>query len=127
MDRRRRPTRRCSPHRFFLLVGSLLTLLLVGFLHLALHVPRIWSYLLAVNVTTAALYAYDKRSATVGRLRVPERILHLWALLGGTPAAFASQRLLRHKILKGSFRTALWAILSVQGFVAAGWWYATRS
>src|SRR4051812_30957114 len=101
---RRRNSRRVSPYRLFLLIGFLVVALIVAGLHWGLHWAWLWAYLLAINVTTATLYGYDKRAASFGGLRVPECILHAFALLGGTPAAFASQRIFRHKTLKTRFR-----------------------
>jgi uncharacterized membrane protein YsdA (DUF1294 family) len=110
-----------------LVVGVLLTALIVITLRWGAGCPLGVAYLLAVNLTTVVLYGYDKRAAIGGRLRVPERTLHLWALLGGTPAAFASQRLFRHKTLKGRFLAWFWAIFVVQMLLIAVWWYrATR-
>jgi uncharacterized membrane protein YsdA (DUF1294 family) len=120
-----RPRRRTDPRRLFLLVGLAITLLAAAALRWATASPWVVTYLLAVNVTTAALYAYDKRAAAAGRLRVPERTLHLWALLGGTPAAYASQRLFRHKTRRDRFQTWFWAIFAVQLALVAGWcWQA---
>ena len=89
-----------------------LTALLVGLgasLGLGLSLP--WAYLLGVNAGTFVLYAYDKSASSRAQLRVPEKTLHLLGLLGGTPAAFVGQYLLRHKTRKSAFQ--LWFILSV--------------
>ena len=83
-----------------------------------------WAWLIAINVATALLYIYDKSIAGSGRTRVPEAILHLVELLGGTPAAFVAQRLLPHKIHKGSYQAVFWLIVAVQivGVIALIWW-----
>ena len=70
-----------------------------------------WAYLLGVNAGTFVLYAYDKSASSRAQLRVPEKVLHLLGLLGGTPAAFAGQYLLRHKTRKPAFQ--VWLVLSV--------------
>jgi uncharacterized membrane protein YsdA (DUF1294 family) len=80
--------------------------------------------LVAVNLATFVLYAYDKFAATSDWLRVPETALHVVALLGGTPAALAAQHLLRHKTLKRSFQSRFRLIVTVQVITAAAWtWY----
>ncbi|KIQ27889.1 DNA-binding protein [Variovorax paradoxus] len=48
-------------------------------------------------------YALDKNAAQTGRWRTKESTLHLLALTGGWPGAWAAQRLLRHKSSKQSF------------------------
>jgi uncharacterized membrane protein YsdA (DUF1294 family) len=120
---RRRTSSRVSPHRLFLLVGVLLATSITVALHWGLHWSWLWAYLLAINLATAALYVHDKRSAAAGGLRVPERVLHGFAIAGGTPAAYVSQRLLRHKTLKTRFRVWFFLILVVQVFVIGAWWY----
>lgn len=64
---------------------------------------------LALNLATFIVYAMDKRAARIGGWRVSERQLHLLALLGGWPAAWAAQQWLRHKSSKASFRAVYWA------------------
>jgi uncharacterized membrane protein YsdA (DUF1294 family) len=80
-------------------------------------------YLVGVNLATFGAYFYDKSVAASGSAlwRVPESALHLLALAGGTPAAFAGQRLLRHKTRKEGFRVWFWAIAAVQAAAIAAW------
>ena len=53
-------------------------------------------YAAGISTATIALYGYDKRAAVKNRLRVPEKVLHGLAILGGSPAAFLSQQMFRH-------------------------------
>jgi uncharacterized membrane protein YsdA (DUF1294 family) len=95
----------------------IVTLCVVGTaLAAALHyaIPLWIAALAGVNVATVYLYAYDKAAAGGPRRRVPEALLHLHALLGGSPAALASQAIFRHKTLKAGFRAKTWAILVLQ-------------
>ena len=72
------------------------------------------AYLGLVAVTSLAsfaAYGFDKRRAAVGGRRVPERTLHLLALLGGWPGAILAQRQFRHKTRKVSFLIAFWAVV----------------
>src|SRR5688572_3027165 len=79
---RRRTSSHVSPHRLFPLAGVLLATSITAALHWGLHWSWVWAYVLAINLATAALYVHDKRSATAGRLRVPERVLHVFAIAG---------------------------------------------
>lgn len=119
--------RRSSPTPFFLLVA--LGVVAAGvWLALRATVPWILGALAGINVATILLYGYDKAVAGGRRTRVPENVLHLLALLGGSPAALFSQSLFRHKTVKASFRRMFWVIVVVQVAAAAGalWWWRSR-
>ena len=72
------------------------------------------AYFAGANVITFAMYAWDKRAAARHRRRVPERSLLTAALLGGSPAAFAAGRVLRHKTAKRSFRLRFALVVVIQ-------------
>jgi uncharacterized membrane protein YsdA (DUF1294 family) len=54
------------------------------------------------SIVTWAIYAWDKRTAELGKLlkgwRVPEVTLHLLALMGGFTGAWIARSMFRHKI-----------------------------
>lgn len=54
-------------------------------------------YLIVVNISAIAVYGWDKFSAKQGWQRVPEKILLLLALLGGSVGAMAAMTFFRHK------------------------------
>jgi len=110
-----------SPTAVFLLVAAVLIAAVMVPLRIYLAVPWVLGALAGINVATLILYAYDKAIAGGTRLRVPEAVLHLLAFVGGTPAAFVSQRLFRHKTIKGSFQIAFWLIVFLQAALIAGW------
>lgn len=60
--------------------------------------------LLAINAVTFVAYWIDKRAAQAQARRTPEATLHLLELLGGWPAAWLAQRVLRHKSRKENYR-----------------------
>jgi uncharacterized membrane protein YsdA (DUF1294 family) len=96
-------------------------------LGLTYSIPALIGLLAGVNLATILLYGYDKAIAGGQRTRVPENVLHLLALLGGSPAAFLSQSLFRHKTVKPSFRRMFWLILVVQlALLGGGIWWWTR-
>jgi uncharacterized membrane protein YsdA (DUF1294 family) len=82
-----------------------------------------WEFVTAwvISITPVALFAYryDKLIAGSDRLRVPERILLLLALAGGTIGAIAGMWFVgdRHKTSKTSFVLPFLVILFIQAVV----------
>jgi uncharacterized membrane protein YsdA (DUF1294 family) len=74
---------------------------------------------------TYLMYWEDKRRARVAGWRVPENTMHFMELIGGWPAAYLAQRVLRHKRSKFSYRLTFWLIVALHQFVAVdylrGW------
>ncbi|HEX5744999.1 MAG TPA: cold shock and DUF1294 domain-containing protein [Archangium sp.] len=64
-----------------------------------------------VSLATFALYWDDKRSATRGRWRTSEAMLHFFELMGGWPGALIAQQTFRHKTRKVSYQVVFWAIV----------------
>jgi uncharacterized membrane protein YsdA (DUF1294 family) len=95
--------------------GASLALAAAGVLWLRLEVMLAW--LLAVNLVTFLTYGYDKSIAGSGRVRVPERVLLLLALAGGSPAALLGMRLFHHKTAKSSFQQKFWLVLLLQAIL----------
>jgi uncharacterized membrane protein YsdA (DUF1294 family) len=65
------------------------------------YIYLIW--LFVVSVITFLLYGYDKAQSKMGGRRVPEIVLHGFALLGGFPGGWAGRSVFRHKTKKGIF------------------------
>ena len=84
-------------------------------------VPMLYAggYLAAINLLAVGFYWSDKKSARLGRWRIPEARLHFLELLGGWPLAFLAQRALRHKTSKISFQIVFWLIVGL--YQAAAW------
>jgi uncharacterized membrane protein YsdA (DUF1294 family)/cold shock CspA family protein len=87
----------------------------VGFLP-----PVVVIIYLVASVVAFCAYAIDKAAARRDARRIPERTLHLIALLGGWPGALVAQRIFRHKTIKASFQRMFW-ITVVLNCVAVGW------
>jgi uncharacterized membrane protein YsdA (DUF1294 family) len=119
------PPRHTSPTVIFVTAAAAVAALVVA---LGWHFawPPLLVGLLAVNAATFGLYAYDKAVAGRNRLRVPERVLHALALLGGTVAALCAQRLLRHKVSKYAFQRTFWILTLCQGAALGAWILVTR-
>jgi uncharacterized membrane protein YsdA (DUF1294 family) len=122
MKRRRR--RRIDPLLLFTLMAGVLATALTSFFTWRWEWKPLPAYLAGINASTFGFYAYDKLAARWKRLRVPEKVLHALALVGGTPAAILGQWGLRHKTLKGSFRLVFWCIVVVQAAVVV--WLVER-
>ena len=71
-------------------------------------------YLAAVNVLAFALMGIDKVKAKRGVWRIPEKVLFLSALIGGSIGAIAGMFVFRHKTKHLSFVLGLPAILLLQ-------------
>lgn len=82
--------------------------------------PWLGAWLFAINLISLVYYGCDKLQARRAGRRVPERVLHLLALAGGSAGAYAGMRAFRHKTLKGGFRVVFWGIIVLQ--LALGAW-----
>ena len=78
---------------------------------------------LGLNLVTFIIYWFDKWMARANSWRVPELILWLLALLGGSVGALLAVELLRHKSKKLSFQLVLWLIILLQLGVGAGYYW----
>lgn len=83
-------------------------------MHLPFSTLHIIYWLAAMNLLALLLYWLDKRAARQGGWRIPEATLLMVALLGGSPASFVAQRVLRHKNRKTSFQVRFWIVVLVQ-------------
>jgi uncharacterized membrane protein YsdA (DUF1294 family) len=77
-----------------------------------------WAWIAAISAFTLLVFKYDKLrapSARSGAERIPERVLLLLTLIGGTPGALLGMYLPpRHKTSKGTFKMKLLVVLAVQ-------------
>ena len=81
-----------------------------------------------LNLLTFLAYAVDKNAAQTGQWRTPEKTLHLYALLGGWPAAWLAQQTLRHKSGKTSFQAVYAATVLLHCAALGAWvfWFAPQ-
>lgn len=106
-----------SPYQLFFFIALALVVVLSAWLIFSFNWHWLIAYLLGINMTTLLYYAYDKAVAGSKLWRVPEAVLHTLALIGGAPAAFAGQKLLRHKTIKASFQRVFWISITIQVIV----------
>ncbi len=111
--------RRQSPYRFFLLTAVIGIGALCALAQWRWSVGWTWAYAIGISAWTLLAYAYDKLAAKRGAVRIPEALLHLLTLAGGTPGAIAGRWVFRHKTKKSSFRRVFWCIVVAQLTAAA--------
>jgi uncharacterized membrane protein YsdA (DUF1294 family) len=121
-----RQGRRVSPYALYAVMFLLLFAGTTAALLRYSALPQLWACLVGVNAATLVLYAWDKFAAVRSFLRVPEAILHLSALGGGSPAALLARIVFRHKTRKRKFRVIFWAIVLIQVAAGAAWWWSQR-
>ncbi len=105
-------------------------LLLAVVIGLALRYGLQWpfwlAWLVSINGVTFVAYRFDKWKAPRargGKDRVPERILHLLALVGGSLGAFLGMNTPpRHKTSDRRFQIYFWLIVLVQAGVVIWIW-----
>ena len=108
-----------TPYLFYALIGlGLAALVLFGLISVfgRQRPPAVWIalWVAALSITAFFIYGFDKAQAQRSGLRVPEAILHLLSLLGGSPGAFIAMRVFHHKTSKRSFQAVFWLIVAVQ-------------
>lgn len=88
----------------------------------------VWTLFAAplLNGVTFFIYWTDKHAAQHGRWRTKEDTLHLLALLGGWPGAWAAHQVLRHKSRKVTFRAMYWATVVLHCAALGGWLFWLR-
>ncbi len=112
-----------SPSILFLSI-SLFIIAVIGYaLFYVFNLSYLLTYLIAVNITTFGMYGYDKSISDKDKLRVPEIVLHLLALGGGSPTAILSQKFFRHKTIKRAFQLTFWVIVALQFIASLVWFY----
>ena len=104
--------------------GTRFSLLALGLMALLAFLLRRYSdsetfslvdlWLIVINVVAFVIYGYDKTIAASAWTRVPERLLLLLALIGGTIGALIAMLLLRHKTSKASFRLKFLLVVLLQ-------------
>jgi len=72
----------------------------------------------ALSLVAFALAGYDKAQARRQGPRVPERVLLLTALVGGSPGLLLGMLLFRHKTRKAGFLVPFALVLALQAAAA---------
>lgn len=81
-----------------------------------INIENLGIYFIAINIVTATMFYWDKRSAQFGSYRTAEKTLLGLAAIGGTLAAYWAINKFRHKSKKSSFKSKLFMIALFQFF-----------
>ena len=106
-----------NPKKYFSILVIILIAALLALLLYFTNLKLLYSYLLSITIITFLVYGYDKHQAKNLGMRIPEIVLHLMALIGGSPGALLGQLTFRHKTRKMKFIIVFWAIVILQGIV----------
>lgn len=71
-------------------------------------------YLSLINVITFFVFGVDKGKAAKNKWRIPEKVLFLLSIIGGSAGAILGMYTFRHKTKKPAFKFGIPAILAVQ-------------
>ena len=74
----------------------------------------IYTFIAILNVITFLIYAIDKWKAKKNRWRIPESILLLLAVLGGSIGAWLGMKIWHHKTMHKKFKYGIPLILVLQ-------------
>jgi uncharacterized membrane protein YsdA (DUF1294 family) len=105
--------RNFQPNKFYLPVAFLLILILSAICSLA-DMNFTYGYLVGVNIVTLFYFGYDKHKARKCGSRIPEFVLHMLTLIGGTGGALVGQQIFEHKTRKRNFRLIFITIVLIQ-------------
>jgi uncharacterized membrane protein YsdA (DUF1294 family) len=72
-------------------------------------------YLIGVNLLSLRSMGIDKTRALRGYRRIPENVLHLLSISGGSIGSIIGMKYYRHKSKKISFKIIIYTITSFQG------------
>ncbi len=76
---------------------------------------NLWiDFLVSINLASFASFGIDKKLAEARLWRISEPALLGWALIGGTPGAYAGRAFFRHKTRKKHFANELHGIALFQ-------------
>lgn len=71
-------------------------------------------YIICINVISILITMYDKFMAVRGGRRVPERVLILMSIIGGSVGMFIIMKVIRHKTKKLKFMIGIPLIFAAQ-------------
>ena len=77
-------------------------------------IPAVSIYIILINLIAFVVFGIDKRKARKGQWRVPESILFILAIIGGSIGALLGMLAFRHKTKHRKFTIGIPLILALQ-------------
>lgn len=114
-----------NPNNFYLLIAFAVLAIIVLALWKLTPIHPLWIYLIAINLLTFCFYGNDKFQAIRQKRRIPELVLHILALVGGSIGALAGQLIFHHKTKKLKFQVVFILIAALQ--ISLIIWWQTRN
>lgn len=113
-------TGRLGTNPYFFFFGAVVFLCSISFFLIWGYssLPASYCYLIAASLTAFMLCGFDKGIAGSKSMRVPEIVLFITALIGGSAGLLLGMKLFRHKTKKVRFHAGLAIILIIQVFAA---------
>lgn len=71
-------------------------------------------YIIIINIITFSVFGIDKLKAVKDKWRIPEKVLFLLSIVGGSVGGLLGMYTFRHKTQKPAFRFGIPSILIVQ-------------
>ena len=73
-------------------------------------------YVIVISICSIVACVYDKKISKLHqvKLRIPEKTLFIWSMLGGSVAMYVTMHLIRHKTKHLSFMLGIPAIMILQ-------------
>jgi uncharacterized membrane protein YsdA (DUF1294 family) len=101
-------------YSFLTLVPSVMITFLIWWLF---KIDFLVSWLIVINFSAFLTYGYDKSIAGTPKTRIPEKVLLLLAILGGSLGALLGMYVFHHKTSKQPFLIRFWLIMGIQIFL----------
>ena len=71
-------------------------------------------YIVLINIITFSVFGIDKLKAIKNKWRIPEKVLFILSIIGGSFGGLAGMYAFRHKTQKPVFKFGIPAVLIVQ-------------
>lgn len=110
-----------------MLIAAVLLAFLGGILWYVIPLHPLWIYLISMTLIAFLFHGFDKFQARNNGKRIPEIVLHLLTLLGGTAGTFVGRIVFRHKTRKLKYRILFIMIIVLQAGLILWWAVKTVS
>jgi uncharacterized membrane protein YsdA (DUF1294 family) len=103
-----------KPYLFYGTVTAGIACVTASLLFLQVETSLLVSAIIGINVAALVAMGLDKSLSRSHSPRIPEIVLYVVALLGGSPGILAGSHIFRHKIRKAVFQLTLLVVFTLQ-------------